>query len=115
MLTHETQEMLKKRLVEERAHLEQQVRELETPPDFGNVPGIEDDTDEDVAALNQEASAHALREKLGNIESALLKMEKGTYGICETCGGEIDEHVLMVVPDARRCQACNQKIHEQKR
>ena len=112
MITRETEETLKKRLIEERAHLEQQVRELETPPDFGNVPGVEDDTDENVAALNQEASARALKEKLGNIESALLKMEKGTYGICEDCGGQIDERVLAVVPDARRCQACNQKMHE---
>jgi DnaK suppressor protein len=103
--------MLKKRMKEEQAHLEQQVRELEAPPDFGDVPGPEDDTDEDVAALNQEATAHALREKLANIESALLKMEKGTYGVCEVCGGEIDEHVLVMVPDARRCQSCNQKMH----
>lgn len=112
MLTHEKQEMLKKRLDEERSHLEQQVRELETPPDFGDVPGSEDDADESVAALNQEAEARALKEKLGNIESALLKMEKGTYGVCESCGGEIDERVLTVVPDARRCQACNQKMHQ---
>ena len=111
MLTHDTQEMLRKRLNEERAHLEQQVRELETPPDFGDVPGPEDDADENVVALNQEASARALKEKLGNIEGALLKMEKGTYGICEACGGQIDERVLVVVPDARRCQSCNQKMH----
>ncbi|MFA6494786.1 MAG: TraR/DksA C4-type zinc finger protein [Candidatus Paceibacterota bacterium] len=111
MLTHEKQEMLKGRLIEERAHLEQQVRELETPPDFGDVPGPEDDADENVAALNQEASARALKEKLGNIEGALLKMEKGTYGTCEMCGGQIDEKVLVVVPDARRCQVCNQKMH----
>ncbi len=112
MLTREKQEILKKRLVEERTHLEQQVGELEAPPDFDDAPGSEDDVDENVAALNQEAEARVLKEKLGNIEGALLKIEKGTYGVCEMCGGEIDERVLVVVPDARRCQSCNQKMHQ---
>lgn len=111
MLTHDVQEILKRRLLDERTHLEHQVRELETPPDYGDVPGPEDDADENVAALNQEATAKVLREKLANIESALVKMEKGTYGTCEMCGRAIDEEMLSLIPDARHCRECNKKMN----
>ncbi len=43
---------------------------------------------------------------LKKIEKALRKIEEGTYGICESCGGEIDEKRLMARPEATLCIDC---------
>jgi len=43
---------------------------------------------------------------LKKIEKALRKIEDGTYGICETCGSEIDEKRLMARPEATLCIDC---------
>lgn len=49
---------------------------------------------------------HNLEEKLKEINLALEKMEKGKYGICEKCGGEIEEKLLKAYPETRFCQKC---------
>ncbi len=50
---------------------------------------------------------HSLELKLTDINSALEKIEKGNYGICEKCGKEIEEERLKTIPEARFCQADN--------
>ena len=40
------------------------------------------------------------------IDDALEKIKKGTYGACELCGKPIDPQRLEVVPDARNCIQC---------
>ncbi len=40
------------------------------------------------------------------IDDALEKIKKGTYGICELCGKSIDPQRLEVIPDARNCIQC---------
>ena len=43
---------------------------------------------------------------LKKIDKALKKIEEGTYGICEACGGEIDEKRLKARPEATLCIEC---------
>src|SRR5512137_1670944 len=43
------------------------------------------------------------REKLVNIDEALLRLEEGEYGICEECEEEIPLGRLKIVPFARHC------------
>jgi DnaK suppressor protein len=40
------------------------------------------------------------------IRSALNRFEKGVYGICTGCGGEIAPGRLMVIPEIEHCPAC---------
>ncbi len=40
------------------------------------------------------------------IDDALEKVKKGTYGVCELCGKGIDPQRLEVIPDARNCIQC---------
>lgn len=47
--------------------------------------------------------------KLKDINMALEKIEKGTYGICEKCGKKIDEERLVACPEAKTCLKCNSK------
>ena len=53
------------------------------------------------------------REKLRNIDEALLKIEEGEYGICEECEEEIPIGRLKVVPFARYCVKCKSDIEKQ--
>ena len=39
------------------------------------------------------------------VDEALEKIEKGTYGICETGGEKIEEDRLEANPSARTCKA----------
>ena len=53
------------------------------------------------------------REKLKNIDEALLKIEEGEYGICEECEEEIPIGRLKIVPFARYCVKCKADIEKQ--
>jgi len=43
--------------------------------------------------------------RLREIDAALGKIEKGTYGVCEVCGATIEEDRLMANPAAKTCKA----------
>jgi RNA polymerase-binding transcription factor DksA len=48
----------------------------------------------------------ALRERLRQVEEALVKYDAGTYGICENCGREIDIARLEAIPYTALCLRC---------
>ncbi len=90
----------KKLLLSQRDILEDEIKKLETPPAYENVPGDEDEVDESTDYFNTTASAGDLRDEVGRVEHALLKIDGGTYGICEATGKEIPPEVLEVNPVA---------------
>ncbi len=47
-----------------------------------------------------------LERKLESVDHALRKVERGTYGICENCGNEIDPARLRAIPHAVLCIDC---------
>ena len=53
-----------------------------------------------VATLERE------RRTLQEIESALIRIEKGEYGICDSCGSVIPKARLDALPWARLCVQC---------
>ena len=53
------------------------------------------------------------REKLHNIDEALLKISEGEYGICEECEEDIPIGRLKVMPFARYCVKCKSDIEKQ--
>jgi RNA polymerase-binding protein DksA len=88
-------------------------------------PGtIEDETEEIVGStdnhLAETASVtldreidYSLEENSGHvlmsIESALARIEDGTYGRCRTCGGTIAEERLEAVPWTTECIDCKRR------
>jgi len=54
-----------------------------------------------VGALVEQARAH-----LAEIEEAVARLDEGTYGVCERCGGEIALGRLQARPVARTCIGC---------
>lgn len=99
-MTNEQSQHYKELLIAERDRLGREIKLLETPPAFEDVPGDEDEADESTEYFNTTASAADLRKELGGIEHALLKIEKGTYGVCEATGKEIPAEVLEINPAA---------------
>ena len=61
---------------------------------------------------SQEAIEFALiemkAETLSKIDDALARLERGTYGHCFECGGEIAEARLRALPFAVRCKDCEE-------
>ena len=55
-----------------------------------------------------------LKRDLKEIEAALLKIKKGTYGRCERCKRKIDEKRLTVKPQAVYCLRCEKEVEAKK-
>jgi DnaK suppressor protein len=53
--------------------------------------------------LHLSAQAHAAVEE---IDAALLKIDAGSYGLCESCGNPIPKARLEALPHARLCVSC---------
>ena len=51
---------------------------------------------------------HSLELKLKDVNLALGKMKKGTYGKCEKCDKQIEEKRLLACPEAKLCMTCNE-------
>ncbi len=56
---------------------------------------------EQTAALRAQAVVH-----LNDLELALTRLERGTYGTCTTCGGPVGAERLRVLPVTESCTAC---------
>jgi len=50
----------------------------------------------------------AQRAAMQEIEAAMERLDKGSYGICGECGGEITESRLKIVPFAKYCRVCQE-------
>jgi len=44
--------------------------------------------------------------ELDEIDAALARIARGTYGTCEECGGAIGRDRLRALPEVRRCEGC---------
>jgi len=81
----------------------------------GADDGVKDSVDMSLADVNKEI-AFRLGEReskmVAEIDQALLRMDEGTYGICERCGKVIDERRLEAVPTARYDAVCQAIIEK---
>ena len=48
-----------------------------------------------------------LEEELAEIHEALARIDAGSYGRCETCGGSVSAERLRKIPQARECTPCS--------
>jgi DnaK suppressor protein len=63
-----------------------------------------------IEALQSQGLTHTLAERekaqLAQIVAALRRLEEGTYGACNGCGGSIPYERLLVYPETMACAAC---------
>lgn len=50
-------------------------------------------------------TSNTLETQLSEVNAALSKIESGNYGVCEECGGVIEEDRLEANPSARTCKS----------
>jgi DnaK suppressor protein len=68
-----------------------------------------DEEDQATVSLMAETSLTLLgpkRQELEAIEEALLRLENGNYGLCESCGQPIQPKRLEIMPEAPLCRDC---------
>lgn len=95
-------------LEEERAGLRAKLAELGFGEDGGLSydPNFADSSQVTAERGEAETLAGQLREALAEVERALDKLAKGTYGTCESCGQAIAPARLEAMPTARFCINC---------
>ncbi len=68
---------------------------------------------DDATEVSEQAKALALRRHLEGmlqeIDLAILRVQKGTYGRCVVCGGPISVERLVAMPSATSCIECAKK------
>jgi len=52
------------------------------------------------------ALENSLRQELSVVVHAMDKIDKGTYGVCDNCGKQIDPRRLEALPQANLCMDC---------
>lgn len=76
-------------------------------PDYGDK---EDENAAEVATFSDNlALKRTLKGAFNDVQQALARIEKGTYGICKYCGNEIDIRRLLARPESSSCIACKTK------
>ena len=72
-------------------------------------PEVGDSIDQATQSLDKEILFELSdneRKMLRDIDAALRKMEKGSYGLCEHCKKVIEKKRIKALPSARYCMSC---------
>lgn len=73
---------------------------------------VDTDVREQVGHDTIEAEVKDLQKRLDDIDIALKKVSRGTYGMCEKCGEMIPLARLELIPEARFCVQCENKLRK---
>jgi len=90
--------------IEDRAAGRDRLHSESVGQDFDEPGG--DAASETVQRAQSMAVGASLRELLDQVNAALEKVEKGTYGICSNCGKNITKKRLEALPWATLCKEC---------
>lgn len=111
-------EELKNKLIEKKDKLKKDLGIIAEPIDnnsgeyktrFEDIGEHKDENATEVESFVENiAIKENLEKQLSSVETALVKIEKDTFGICEKCGKEIREERLKINPSAKRCMKCVQ-------
>lgn len=97
---------IRKMLVEKRQTILDAMRKNQAATD---IPDVGDEADQAGQSIEKELLFELSdneRIQLDQIEGALRKMDKGTFGICEQCRKPIQKLRLKALPFARYCISC---------
>jgi DnaK suppressor protein len=116
-LDRKTITKFKKILLKEREQIVGEVKQIvESSKEMGQ-DGIQDIGDEAANIYNKQVLLSLNeneRTRLQEVDEALDRIENGTYGICEECGGPISLKRLEVRSVAKYCVPCLTKLERRK-
>lgn len=109
-------ERLRKLLIQKREEIireaKNEIKKFKSGENRQLVETVMDDGDLSVVDMAEDISLKQLsthRETLIKIDTALRKLDEGTYGICEECGEDISEERLKIMPFAIYCRDDQEK------
>ncbi|MDP2708797.1 MAG: TraR/DksA family transcriptional regulator [bacterium] len=113
---------IKKDLLDRKAQIEEELKSFtkndqhEKDEHHTKFPDYGDKSDESVQEIDEYttniAKEKVLESSLRDIENALDRIAKGTYGICKYCKQEIGEKRLLARPVANTCVSCKTKLQK---
>lgn len=110
-------ELYKRRLIETRSRLVDDVEQLlDKVPDDLRAPGAlshvpTHPADQATEGIDKEINLILNEQQLqAAVHAALERIEEGSYGRCQQCGGEISEQRLEAIPYATHCFACAKSL-----
>ena len=115
--TKEVFEKLETRLKADYQRLSEQLEALKaTRPQEDRREGSpfgkrEEEATETSDLENRLAMEKRVLDQMAEVDYALGKLAKGTFGCCENCGQAIDPARLEVLPYAKLCVACKAKLN----
>jgi RNA polymerase-binding transcription factor DksA len=114
----ETKQAIRQRLEERLLYLQQRLHQVERDrrretnpldPDW-QEQAITRQNDEVLDSLDSEG-----HREITAIQAALKRLQDGTYGDCQTCGGPIAPARLEALPYAVQCIACASQAEDKRR
>ena len=79
-------------------------------PEYGYKP---DENAQEISEYSTNLAMENILEKnLRDINNALERIEKGTYGVCKYCSKDINEKRLLARPAASACIECKTKLQK---
>jgi DnaK suppressor protein len=102
----EIEQLLRGRLAELQARLAELAKAPEPGAGIGFGKRIGDGTSEAISRRNDIGVGNSLLVTEEKLERALAKLEEGSYGRCDRCGGPIAPGRLEVAPESALCFDC---------
>jgi DnaK suppressor protein len=100
------------------ADIEAGIRAGRSDDGDGSPREVQDEADAATDVMMGALNAAQLRRdavEAREITDALGRIDAGSYGECEVCGGTIDVARLQVQPAARRCVSCQEYVERKQR
>jgi len=118
--TEKELEVYKKKLLDKKKELEQGLNKFAEKdpnlkgdydtryPDFGASQSVDEEALEVASYESSLSLEHNLELRLQDLEQALKRIKKGTYGKCQQkdCDGYIRKERLEIYPEAKFCMRC---------
>jgi len=111
---------MKQLLLDERARLELELNRVgvsikrSQADEMGELTTYDDHQADLGTSTFERAKDLTVHEALANlmkqVDSALLRIEKGVYGICDMCGSPISPERLEAIPYTSLCIACQESL-----
>jgi DnaK suppressor protein len=117
LLSAEQQHALRDRLRQRAQALGRELREVDTERQEQGATSRTGDTVDDAGDHGEQVRRDEVREaeqnrdaaELADIDAALQRMDRGSYGECMDCGADIPLARLQAQPMALRCMACQER------